>query len=385
MKLKGIILTGTSGAGKTTIASELIKDSNRYAVVRALTTREKREEDNGHYIYIDDLNFEKCRCVFFASTEYRGEKYAITKPAIEEVVREGKMPVLIISPESYKEIRAEDREGFLSFFIDADDDSLDERLVLRDNKNISREVLEQRKKDRKFSDEPDYIVQNKDILLAVKVIERLVELFNTGSFLGEKDIKLMIENGMLVKGAIPENVKGASYDLRLGDEYYYSGEIRKIEKENLRLTIEPYDYAIVSSKEEICLPKDVVAHFGLTVGLFCQGIILSNGQQVDPGFRGTLFCLLFNTSNRPVTIKRSEHYATIEFTKMNQFASKYKGRYQEKREIIDVIPANAMQGAINELKKEIEELKHESRSMQNIYISVISIIIAAISILMILN
>ena len=95
--------------------------------------------------------------------------------------------------------------------------------------------------------------------------------------------------------------------------------------------------------------------------------------------------MLFNTSNRPVTIKRNEHYATIEFEKMNQFASKYKGKYQEKRDIIDVIPPNAMQGAINELKKEIEELKRESRNMQNIYISVITIIIAAISILMIVK
>ncbi len=385
MELKGIILTGTSGAGKTTITQKLITNSNRYTVAKALTTRSKRKDDNGQYIYIDDLNFENCRKIFFTSTKYRDKKYAITKTEIEEIIASGRLPILVMSPESVGEISTEDKEKFISFFIDADDEKLNQRLFIRDKRDVTQEILHQREVDRSFSDVPNYIIQNNDIEDSVSIINRLVDLFGVGGFLSERDIKLMIENGMLVKGAIDKNVKGASYDLRLGDEYYYGGKIRKIEKENLRLTIEPYDYAIVSSREEICLPKDVVAHFGLTVGLFCQGIILSNGQQVDPGFRGTLFCLLFNTSNRPVTIKRNEHYATIEFTKMNQFASKYKGKYQEKREIIDVLPANAMQGAINELKKEIEELKHESRSMQSIYISVISIIIAAISILMILK
>lgn len=385
MKLNGIILTGTSGAGKTTIAQKILADSDNYADAKALTTRAKRDDDGGHYIYIDDLNFENLRPMFLTSTVYRDKKYAVTNSEIKRINDSGKKAIMIVSPESYQEMDIRCRQGFLSFFIDADDASLDERIVKRDGGTVSEEIRSQRKRDRQFADAPDYIVQNNDIEASVNVIKRLTDLFECGSFLAEKDIRLMIQNGMLVKGATDKNIKGASYDLRLGDEYYYGGEIKKIEEENFRLTIEPYDYAIVSSKEEICLPKDVVAHFGLTVGLFCQGIILSNGQQVDPGFRGTLFCLLFNTSNRSVTIKRNEHYATIEFEKMNQFASKYKGKYQEKRDIIDVIPPNAMQGAINELKKEIEELKRESRNMQNIYISVITIIIAAISILMIVK
>ncbi len=385
MKLKGIILTGTSGAGKTTIAKKILADNEDYADARALTTRSKRDDDEGHYIYIDDLNFEELRVIFLTSAVYRNRKYAITHSEIKRINDLGKKAIMIVSPESYQEMDEDCRKGFLSFFIDADDACLDERIAMRDGGSVSAEVKIQRDRDRHFADAPDYIVQNSNIEASVNIIKRLTDLYECGSYLAEKDIRLMIQNGMLVKGATEKNVKGASYDLRLGDEYYYGGEIKKIEEENFRLTIEPYDYAIVSSKEEICLPKDVVAHFGLTVGLFCQGIILSNGQQVDPGFRGTLFCLLFNTSNRPVTIKRNEHYATIEFVKMNQFASKYKGKYQEKKDIIDVIPGNAVQGAINELKEEIEELKRESRNMQNIYISVISIIIAAISILMIVK
>ena len=117
------------------------------------------------------------------------------------------------------------------------------------------------------------------------------------------------------------------------------------------LTIEPYDYAIVSCMEIACIPRDVIGKFGLSVGLFCRGIILSNGPQIDPGFRGTLFCLLFNTSNQSVHLKRGQHYATIEFNKLIEPALPYNGAYQGKRKIIDYIPANALYGAINELKR----------------------------------
>lgn len=193
----------------------------------------------------------------------------------------------------------------------------------------------------------------------------------------------MISCGMLLENADTKEIRGASYDLRLGDEYYYSGEIRKLSEDKPFLTIEPYDYAIVSCQETANIPRDIIAKFGLSVGLFCQGIILSNGPQIDPGFRGTLFCLLFNTSNRAVHIKRGQHYATIEFTKLLEPAAPYVGKYQGQKSIIDYIPENALYGAINELKKEIEELKRESHFMQNIYLGVVALMFTIISILLV--
>lgn len=393
--IKGIIITGTSGSGKTVLARGLQEENPQYEMIQAITTREPRDDDENHYIYINDLDFEKSRKTFFSVATYRNAKYAYGQFEISQAFSKGKIPILLVSPESFSAMKKEESqgdrtgdnslEGFISFFIDANDDELDRRLINRDGKRITDDDKKRRCDDRQFSDSPDYIIQNLVLKDTIAIIDKLVELYGVSTALSEKEIDLFIRNGMLISGAEKNNIKGASYDLRLGDEYYYRGEIMKLEDKNLRLTIEPYDYALVSSKEEICLPKDVIAHFGLTVGLFCQGIILSNGQQVDPGFRGRLFCLLFNTSNQAVTIKRGAHYATIEFAKMYNFARNYNGRYQEKRDIIDVLPANAMQGGMSELKREIEELKYESRNMQSIYISVIAIIFAAISILLILN
>ena len=121
-----------------------------------------------------------------------------------------------------------------------------------------------------------------------------MDSFRVGGGLSHDIISLMIDCGMLLDNAKTEGVKGASYDLLLGDEYYYDGKIKRLTGTSSFLTIEPYDYAIVSCKERARIPRDVIGKFGLTVGLFCQGIILSNGPQIDPGFNGTLFCLLFN-------------------------------------------------------------------------------------------
>ena len=334
MEYKGIIITGTSGVGKSTIVQKL-------------------------------------------ATQY--EHYGISGLEVEQVVRAGYIPILVMSPESLKAF--ERLNQYLSFFIDASDEELDKRLQQRDQSVLSDSVYERRKLDRQEADIPNYIIHNHKVADVVELINELWNYAGVGGTLPEKLIKHMISCDMLITDADMQKVQGASYDLTLGDEYYYAGEIRRLEKNNLFL--EPYDYAIVSCKEQICLPKDVSANFGLTVGLFCQGIILSNGQQVDPGFRGTLFCLLFNTSNRVVSIKRGSHYATIEFSKMLGFASKYKGKYQGKKDIINYIPTNVMYGAINELKKEIEELKTESRSMQTLYMGVIAIIVAALSVLMV--
>lgn len=385
MKYKGIIITGTSGSGKSTIAEIFTQRYPIFMIVQAVTTRQERADDSGQYIYLDDENFKVFheKGYLLSETKYRGKSYGISVFSVEEVQQQGKIPVMVISPESISSFKQ--KEEYISFFVDATDMQLNERLHKRSGKEIDEDILKQRENDRNYVDEPNYIIKNNEVEKTINLIFELWNYASIGGVIPERIIQLMISCGMLVENANEGNIKSASYDLTLGDEYYYGGEIRRLEKDNLFLKIEPYDYAIVSCHEQIQLPKDVAANFGLTVGLFCQGIILSNGQQVDPGFRGTLFCLLFNTSNRVVTIKRRSHYATIEFTKMLDFASRYKGKYQGKRDILDVIPPNVMQGAINELKMEIEELRKESRNLQNIYIGVIAIIMAAISILLVVK
>ena len=382
-----IILSGTSCAGKSTVAKELEKLGN-YSVVKAVTTRSHRKDDF-NYDYWKPKDFNKLDDnKLLVSATYSGERYGILKSEYEKV-DPNKHPILIITAESADTLISQKEFEAIWFFLDADDKILEERYKTRGgyDKTKLKAKKKQNTVDREYASKATYVLKSKEGNLGsiTKLIVALVDSFRIGGGLSKNIISLMIDCGMLLDNADPKGIKGASYDLLLGDEYYYDGKIKRLTDASSFLTIEPYDYAIVSCKERARIPRDVIGKFGLTVGLFCQGIILSNGPQIDPGFNGTLFCLLFNTSNQAVHLKRGMHYATIEFNKLIEPAPPYKGSYQDKTKIIDYIPANALHGAINELKKEIEQLKKESKLMQNIYLAVVGIMFAILSILLVLR
>lgn len=392
MYFESIIITGTSCAGKSTIAEKLgcivTNSGTRFSQIKAITTRERRTDDL-NYEHINDEGFHKLLVnkKLLVDSTYRGKKYGIKKTEYEKVIQQKRVPILVITPASAVELLTEGKH--MCFFLDAQDETLIDRWVERlgkdPDKKSRKDFDKQLTVDREYQDRSHYILNNTDILATVSLIAWLWEYQNQGGALPQGIINNMINCGMLLRNADPEMVNGASYDLRLGDEYYYDGKIQKLSDRQPFLTIEPYDYAIVSCKETAWIPRDIIAKFGLTVGLFCQGIILSNGPQIDPGFRGTLFCLLFNTSNRAVHLKRGKHYATIEFNKLMGYAEPYEGKYQGKERIIEYIPANALHGAINELKKEVEHLKTESHIMQNIYLGVVALMFAIISILLVVK
>lgn len=219
----------------------------------------------------------------------------------------------------------------------------------------------------------------------VSLISKLWEVRGIGGGLSRDIIEKMINCGILFQEASISNISNSSYDLTLGDEYYYGGEIKSLSRNSPGLSIEPYDYVIASCREYVSMPRDVSGRFDLIVDLFCQGLILSNSTQVDPGFHGKLFCLLFNTSNKVVNIKRGSKLATFDFNKLVEPTTPYDGRYNYEDSIECYLPDNVLSGAINELKREMEALKKESLKMQEIYFSVMALLFAFISVIVAIN
>lgn len=387
MPFEALIITGTSCSGKTTISQEICKNNGNisFKCVNAVTTRSKRAND-ANYKYVNEEEYEQLVSTksLLVCAEYRGKKYGIEHSEYDKILESDYIPLLILTPDSAHKLIEDSNDKFLSFFVDCDNNLLWKRAKERKSDYNKNDFYAQCDSDRNHKNCFHYIIENKDSTSSASLIHFLWTNQYNGGGLSQDIIKQMVECGMLLRNSDTSMVKGASYDLRLGDEYYYAGKIRNLSKKNPILTIEPYDYAIVSCVEKAYIPRDIIAKFGLSVSLFCQGLILSNGPQVDPGFHGTLFCLLFNTSNKTVYLKRGQHYATIEFNKLIGFANPYNGKYQEKESIIDYIPPNSLHGAINELKKEVEELKKESKIMQTIYLGVVALIFAIISILLII-
>lgn len=368
MDYQGLVLTGTSGAGKTTVARKLSETSKVFTVVPAVTTRKQREDDKpSEYSYVSKEQFRNLReqAELLIESQYEGDYYGITTRAFQDVASGEKVSLLVITPESVEKLIDEQgskgyegKLSFLTIFLDSPDDILNSRLVQR-GQQITENVMTRRHEDRLRSKACIYVIRNTDVDKTTELILSLWEYRRVGGVLPKRLIELMMECGALLENARPGNITGAAYDLSLGDEYYYGGETQSLTDSNQFITIEPYEYAIVTSREKANLPKDIAGRFDISVGLFCQGIILSNGPQVDPGFKGGLFCLLFNTSNDVVHLKRGQHYATIEFNKLLEPTTVYEGRYQDKDKIMDYLPKKASRSPISDLKKDISDLKTE--------------------------
>lgn len=124
-----------------------------------------------------------------------------------------------------------------------------------------------------------------------------------------------------------ENIQPASYDLRLGDEYIQDGEKRKLE-EGEEITIAPFDFIVVGTYEKVNIPSNIAARFQNRMKWAFNGLNMAMGAQVDPGYKGKLFCTLFNFTNETVKLRYKEHLATIEFeetTEINENTRDYSG------------------------------------------------------------
>lgn len=366
MQYNGIVVVGDRLFEYEKVANYLCMKNN-FEVLRVIS-------DDSQYGEIDVISKENIKKIekdrFLLTWEKSEHIYAIFKEEFEEIINKKSIPLIVLPQCFYENFTLENMHSgqeFMSIYL----------YSLEDDVAINH------KSKSAYINNCTYSIVNKCVEHSSQLIEKLWELRNSGGGLSREVMQKMMQCDLLIADGKIENISNASYDLCLGDEYYYAGEINKLSEMKPFIAIEPYDYVIASCSEKIIMPRDVSARFDVSVNLFCQGIILSNSTQVDPGFRGKLFCLLFNTSNKVVYLKRNMHYATIEFNKLVEPTTAYVGKYANEDSIVPYLPTNVMQGAINELKREIEKLKVENQKMQSIYLSVLAMFLAIISIFLV--
>jgi len=137
----------------------------------------------------------------------------------------------------------------------------------------------------------------------------------------DTEIKAAVDAGeIVIRPYEPNHLQGASYDLCVGGEAFVSNSDDKImlsPKTAVGLHIEPWDFALVITKESVKLPLDISCVIGMRSSLARKGLMLLAGLQIDPGFEGHLRFGLYNASPRKISLFYSDDLCMIEFHRLS--------------------------------------------------------------------
>lgn len=158
-----------------------------------------------------------------------------------------------------------------------------------------------------------------------------------------------------------KQIQGASYDLRVGHQGITTTtkELIDLSKKGF-LLLEPGDFAVVLTFEEIKLGPQHTARFGLRSRYARSGVIASTGPQIDPGYEGKLIVGLANLSPKAISIPYRDDFLSVEFHRLEQPSTRsYQGPYQRRRElgpeeIRSIVEAESM--ALPEVLKTLQSL-----------------------------
>lgn len=192
MGYQGIMITGTSGAGKSSIARKLCEKYDMFQIVQSTTTRKPRRDNHiGEYQYVGEEEFGRLRSErrLLIKGTYRGQYYGTTYDAFQCIVDSNRIPLLVLTPKYVNEYieksksssdQKENGRGltFLTVFLDAPDSILNKRLAHRGEK-VDKIVERQRKIDRKYAEICLHKIKNLDVEKTVESISSLWKHRNT--------------------------------------------------------------------------------------------------------------------------------------------------------------------------------------------------------------
>jgi len=177
----GIIISGPSGVGKTTIIEGLQKIQNKTLNVSiSATTRQKRVgEINGkHYYFIDKAKFQELakKDEFIEYAENYGNYYGSPKRNYIESMKQNKDIIFALSPDGMKNAKKQKNMDFVSIFIaPPSEDALYKRLSERktETEQQVKRRFENARNELKRAKEYDYVVYNVELENAIKQVEAI--------------------------------------------------------------------------------------------------------------------------------------------------------------------------------------------------------------------
>lgn len=181
------VISGPSGAGKTSLCVELAKDPRFHIAVTA-TTRAPRpgEKDGSSYFFLTREQFAQklASGEFLEHAEFFGNLYGTPRASLASAAKAGKIPVLNIDVIGAHTLRAEKRiAGVYIFLRPGDLMELKDRLLKRgvDPIDAARRILRM-EEEMAHASEYDTVVENREGRLAEAVAEVRRRILESGYF-----------------------------------------------------------------------------------------------------------------------------------------------------------------------------------------------------------
>jgi deoxycytidine triphosphate deaminase len=223
-----------------------------------------------------------------------------------------------------------------------------------------------------------------DWLLEEGVNVKLKKDETPGVLVSSEIIDLCSKDPPLI-GGLPDDpdelkrrIKPAAIHLSLGEEYRVGERSFFLDEKKPYLTIQPYQVVIVQTQEELNMPKNLIARWNLRISLVYKGLLWVGGPQVDPGYKGFLFCPLYNLSTNPVTLQYGEPFATIDFVKL---ASGKSIAYKRQQKRFKMSHYSSFKSAPEAAIREVKEARRRMEIFEATSLTAMGIIIAALAIL----
>ena len=133
------------------------------------------------------------------------------------------------------------------------------------------------------------------------------------SVLVDQQIKDLAEKEGLITPFFAGALEGASYDMRVGPQYQKNGQIKQLTPSDRSISIEPGEFALLTTLEQLNLPLNIIGHNGIMSPWAKRGLISLFSPQIDPGFKGVLVVPVYNSGDSKIVLPLEEKIFTVEF------------------------------------------------------------------------
>lgn len=361
------VISGFSGAGKSSLCEDVLKKIEGVELVKSYTTRPSRKPgENYTFVSLDTFAQMEIDGEFLETNTYNRNRYGTPKREVERLLQEDKNVVLEIDVQGYKKILSSElfsRTNLHSVFIVASAQELFYRLKDRNTEDMNKilERMETAVAEAKEIGFYDAIIENNDFNNASKELERFLsgsrlinKTFNAESFV--KDAENIIQQHCMfqespiksddyesVREYVNENIK------------YLSCHKNKVvvEKENVKmaeLILQTYKIGdVLSHNEYAVLAEYFLKQNNYRTGLAILGAAFTNSLQSMSNY-GTYIsiCGLLQISEMLV---KTKHLCNA--NKILEIASDWA----EEEEFTDAEMYAEMTASIKLLRYQIKEMQ----------------------------